>query len=38
MEGLQQQLIIAEILHKAEVTRSGMEHLENKMHTIRLLY
>lgn len=38
MVGLQKKLNIAEILNKAEVSRRGMEHLETKMHPVRLLY
>lgn len=35
MEGLQQILNIAEILHKAEVSRGGIQHLENKIYPVR---
>lgn len=38
MEGLQLILNIAEMLHKAEVSRRGIEHPESKMHPVRLLY
>lgn len=38
MVGLQQKLNIAEIVHKAEVSKRGIEHLETRMHPVRLLY
>ena len=38
VEGLQQNLEIAEILHKVEVSTGGIEHFESKMYPVRLLY
>lgn len=38
VEGFQQNLNKAEILHKAKVSRGGIEHSESKMYPVRLLY
>lgn len=38
VEGLQQNLEIAEILHKVEMSTGGIEHFESKMYPVRLLY